>query len=115
MNHYLAIIAIVVILIEFYFERPENDQISIESYLSIGPDCLHLYFDFSTNVGIEIRKLFEPELYPGSEIIPIFDSYFGNAFERRIPGAVCAIGVEPNIAHEERLKRLESSYNNHSW
>ncbi len=66
-------------------------------------------------MGIQIRKLFEPELYPGSQILPIFDSYFGNASERRIPGAVCANGVEPNIAHEERLKRLESSYNNNSW
>jgi hypothetical protein len=79
------------------------------------PECLHFYFDFGTNVGIQIRKLYEPELFLGSEILPIFDSYFGVATSRRTPGTVCAIGVEPNSAHEDILKKIESSYNNKNW
>jgi hypothetical protein len=79
------------------------------------PECLHFYFDFGTNVGIQIRKVFEPDLYPGSGILPYFDLYFGEPFYRRLPGTVCAIGVEPNVAHEERLKKLETSYNKQEW
>jgi hypothetical protein len=78
-------------------------------------ECINFYFDFGTNVGIQIRKVFEPELYPGASILPYFDMYFGQPSERQIPGTVCAIGVEPNVAHEERLKLLEKSYNERNW
>ena len=118
MNNNLAALVIVGLFMDYYFEVTvdfKKAQLSGNSRTTLGPDCLHFYFDFGTNVGIQIRKLFEPELYPGSQILPIFDSYFGYALERRDPGAVCAIGVEPNSAHEERLKNLESAYNNHSW
>ena len=118
MKNYLAALVIVGLFIDYYFEVT-NDlkkaQLSGNSQITGTPDCLHLYFDFGTNVGIQIRKLFEPELYPGSQILPIFDSYFGYLLERRDPGVVCAIGVEPNSAHEVRLMKLEAAYNNHSW
>lgn len=79
------------------------------------PECKHFYFDFGTNVGIQTRKLFQPELYPGSGILPYFNMYFGEPSERRIPGAVCAIGVEPNTVHDEALYLLETSYNRQKW
>ena len=30
-------------------------------------DCWHVYLDVGTNIGVQIRKLFEPERYPGAE------------------------------------------------
>jgi hypothetical protein len=78
-------------------------------------DCFHIYFDFGTNIGIQIRKLFEPELYPSAPILGPYEEYFGPAAERRIPGAVCAFGVEPNPKHVPKLDAIEKSYNAQGW
>ena len=39
--------------------------------------CDFIYLDVGTNVGIEIRKLFEPHLYNKSDVLEVFDTYFG--------------------------------------
>ena len=41
-------------------------------------ECEFVYLDVGTNVGIEIRKLFEPQLYNISDVIGVFDEYFGH-------------------------------------
>ena len=40
-------------------------------------ECEYVYLDVGTNVGIEIRKLFEPHLYNNSDVISVFDEFFG--------------------------------------
>ena len=39
--------------------------------------CQHIYLDVGSNTGIQVRKLFQPELYPKGLINPYFDKYFG--------------------------------------
>ena len=39
--------------------------------------CRHVYLDLGTNIGMQIRKLYQPELYPQSPMLPFFDRYFG--------------------------------------
>ncbi|KAG5180173.1 hypothetical protein JKP88DRAFT_324947 [Tribonema minus] len=72
--------------------------------------CTGVYFDIGTNVGVQIRKLYEPHLYPGAPVLSLFDETFG---KRR--DGVCAIGIEPNPDHAPRLKALEKAYAARGW
>ena len=65
--------------------------------------CKYVYLDVGTNVGIQIRKLFEPDLYPNASIHQVFDRYFGN-IEKRTRDGICAVGFEPNPSHTSILK-----------
>ena len=67
--------------------------------------CRFVYLDVGTNIGVQIRKLFEPELYPNASIHEVFNKYFGNIDERTNAG-VCAVGFEPNKNHTTHLKRM---------
>jgi len=70
---------------------------------NVGPTCSGFYIDLGTNIGVQVRKLFEPDRYPGAAMAAKFDKFFG---ARR--GHVCAIGLEPNPLHWQRLRRLET-------
>ncbi|CAB4065656.1 unnamed protein product [Lepeophtheirus salmonis] len=72
-------------------------------------DCTHVYLDVGTNIGVQIRKVFEPHLYPEAKMHPYFNKHFGGPEYRK--SRVCAIGFEPNPRFEKRLKELESKYN----
>jgi len=67
-----------------------------------------------TNTGVQIRKLYEPHLFPNSSVLPIFDKFFGPAGERDLT-TICAVGFEPNIIHNEVLQRLEEQYQACGW
>ena len=76
----------------------------------ISPDvlrgCSHVYLDVGTNIGVQIRKLFEPEKYEGSPMIDVFARWFpANVRDR-----VCVVGFEPNPEHAARLDFLEWCY-----
>lgn len=51
--------------------------------------CTHAYLDVGSNIGVQLRKLYEPRKYRGASVLPIFDAHFGADRCR-----VCAIGVE---------------------
>ena len=44
--------------------------------------CRHVYLDMGTNTGIQIRKLYEPHLFPNASVLSIFDKFFGPIGER---------------------------------
>ena len=105
--------------------------------------CHSVYLDVGSNIGVQIRKLYEPSLYVGrdpklaslarrfklydeptaeevaagivtkgrafwnstSQVLPVFEQYFGT--QPRC--GVCAIGVEPNPRHTERLRTVETA------
>ena len=77
--------------------------------------CEHIYLDCGTNIGVQIRKLFEPHKYD-----PRGDRYYYSRsatwwFERNFgkpPRScrVCAIGFEPNPVHAMRLELLQRTY-----
>ena len=77
----------------------------VDSLLS-GHNCTHVYLDVGTNIGVQIRKLYQPHLYPGAKVLPDFELEFGPS--PRCP-SVCAIGFEPNPRHWDRLDRLQES------
>jgi hypothetical protein len=87
-----------------------------ENVLSGNPldGCLHVYLDLGTNTGVQIRKLFEPHKFPATDVLPIFDKYFGPVEDSSI---FCAVGFEPspNPDHEPNLNFLSSFYNACGW
>ena len=76
--------------------------------------CLHVFLDLGSNRGVQIRKLYQPYLFPGAGVLQIFDRYFGPFAERNL-SEVCAVGFEPNPRHESLLKETESAYNQCGW
>ena len=70
---------------------------------SILDGCRYVYLDVGTNVGIQIRKLFEPDLYPNASIHRVFNRYFGD-LKQRTTGGICVVGFEPNPSHTSILK-----------
>eukprot|EP01036_Dinobryon_divergens_P030985 gene30985-40315_t len=65
-----------------------------------------MYLDFGTNVGIQIRKLYEPSLFPGAKALKFFNETFGTTDTK----SICAVGFEPNEIHSTRLEEIEKSY-----
>jgi len=74
--------------------------------------CKQFYLDIGSNIGVQVRKLFEPSRYPNAPVIPLFDTYFGTARNRsrKEGNLLCAIGIEMNPHHDVRLKALETHY-----
>lgn len=72
----------------------------------LGDGCRHVYIDLGTNVGVQIRKLYEPERFPGAPALAVFDEFFG-AGDR---SDVCAFGFEPNPRHGVALDAVVTRY-----
>jgi hypothetical protein len=64
--------------------------------------CTHIYLDMGSNIGVQVRKLFEPECYPGANFFTEFIN--GTNPQER---SVCAVGFEPNKLHTTRLRQVE--------
>jgi len=73
--------------------------------------CRYVYLDLGTNLGVQIRKVYEPELYFNSSILRHFEKYF----PRETRPEVCSIGFEPNPNHGKRLDELEDRYAAMGW
>ena len=72
--------------------------------------------DVGSNVGIQVRKLFEPKLYPDANVLSVFDSYFGPvASDGRRNETICAVGFEPNPRHTPKLKAVEDAHRACGW
>lgn len=95
-----------------FFLLPEVEQILVSgseiSPWNMGDGFRHIYLDLGTNIGVQIRKLFEPKLYPKAGIHKFFNEWFEVAEERN--RTVCAIGFEPDPSHTHRLEEVESWY-----
>ena len=72
--------------------------------------------DVGSNIGVQVRKFYEPKKYKDAPIIKLFDEQFGE--ERGKPGresGLCVLGMEPNPQLHPRLKKLEDAYQNRGW
>jgi len=76
--------------------------------------CRHVFLDMGTNTGVQIRKLYEPHLFPNASVLPIFDKFFGPIGERDLQ-SICTVGFEPNVMHNEELVKLEERYQDCGW
>lgn len=90
--------------------RQKSDQ---PGYGSWFDGCEYVYLDGGSNMGLQIRKIFEPELYPDDPVLPIYDRIFGK--DRSAGTSMCAIGFEANPHHTEKLQKLEAAYQAKGW
>ena len=83
--------------------------------------CSNVYLDLGSNIGVQVRKLFEPERYPiydqrQNRVMDLFNQEFGDpAWRKNAHSALCAFGFEPNPKHSSRLKSLENQYLSKGW
>ena len=73
----------------------------------------NIYIDLGSNIGVQIRKLFEPSKYPNATILNYFTDTFGDEHERR--RSTCAFGFEANPKHMNRLQLIEKTYLSKGW
>ena len=73
----------------------------IEDLLS-SSQCQDIYMDVGTNIGVQIRKMYEPHHYTGANMLVHFDKLFGPTPRC----GVCTIGLEPNPRHSAKLHSL---------
>jgi hypothetical protein len=85
----------------------ESSNKSEENFLD---GCRYVYIDMGTNIGIQIRKVYGPHLYPGALILPIFREIFIN-----YSNEVCSIGFEANPVHTDYLKQFGNYCLKRNW
>lgn len=90
-----------------------NHRCSLKSYTRHGfpVHCQGLYLDVGTNVGTQIRKLYNPEFFPGSRS----ESLFQSAFPGIPRSSVCTYGFEPNPQHDPWLQEVEKNLQCHQF
>ena len=44
-----------------------------KSEINILDGCYHVYLDVGSNIGVQVRKLYEPRKYPDAYVHEIFD------------------------------------------
>ena len=67
--------------------------------------CRLFYIDMGTNIGLQIRKLYEPCYFSGNPVEQIFKQLF-----HQHRGEVCTFGFEANPVHTVVLKNLQNSF-----
>ncbi|CAF1229676.1 unnamed protein product [Didymodactylos carnosus] len=72
--------------------------------------CRYVYIDMGTNIGIQIRKLYEPQLYANAPVLPLFKEIFGN-----YSNEVCSVGFEANPLHDSYLKEFQTYCLKRGW
>ena len=83
------------------------------------PHCEKIFLDLGANIGVTVKKLFEPENYPKNPTNHFFKTTFNHQWLLKtmqvFPKKLCALGFEPNPKHHARLKKLEDAYSEKNW
>jgi len=80
--------------------------------------CKKIFLDLGSSSGVNVRMLYEPEKYAGASLVKSLEKTFGTAEKRKVnsdSSGLCALGLEPNPSHGERLKKLQESYEAKGW
>ena len=62
-----------------------------------------------------VRKLFEPNAYPKSKTIGLFNRTLDHLKRTGSKQGLCALGFEPNPKHYKRLQEVEANYSRNGW
>ena len=68
-----------------------------------------MFLDLGSNRGLQIRKLYEPHLFPLAPVLPLYERYFGHP-DTRNNQQICSVGFEPNPAHTAHLQAVAANY-----
>lgn len=92
--------------------RIVEDDVRPHRPKNILDGCRHVYVDVGSNVGIQVRKLFEPDLFPDAPVHSIFNEAFGKPRDLSV---ICAVGFEPNPNHSKKLSQIENHFEECGW
>lgn len=67
--------------------------------------CKKVYLDVGSNIGVQVRKLYEPSRFPGAPVHKFFNKYFGEDRSQ-----VCTVGFEPNPRWTGELMEIQDTY-----
>jgi len=71
--------------------------------------CLHVFLDLGSNRGVQIRKLYEPHVFPLAPVQPLYQRFFGKPEQRNLQ-EICSVSFEPSSKHAESLQELAKAY-----
>ena len=72
--------------------------------------CLHVFLDLGSNRGVQIRKLYEPHVFPLAPVQPLYQRFFGKPEQRNLQeicsvrrcgkkrGCWCGLAVAPYLS-----------------
>mmetsp|Transcript_13315 Transcript_13315/g.28246 ORF Transcript_13315/g.28246 Transcript_13315/m.28246 type:complete len:322 (-) Transcript_13315:789-1754(-) len=86
---------------------------SQESKLADG--CYHVFLDVGSNIGMHVRFLFQPTLYPDAKVARHFFRTHIGPEESRINSDICVFSFEPNPSHLERHEEMRRAYDSMGW
>lgn len=79
----------------------------------LADGCYHVFLDVGSNIGMHVRFLFEPDLYPDStSSVATFEKEFGSERDNR---DYCVFSFEPNPKFEQRHLAIEKAYAEMGW
>ena len=95
---------------------PRKTNLSYYGYLPPWiPECEDIYLDLGSNIGVMVRKLFEPERYPKCKVRELYNETFNHLKRTGSKSGLCALGFEPNPKHQKRLREIETNYSGKGW
>lgn len=126
---FMASHLVMILVLATYFPQSESlklNGVSAEPHKhpADGPrkplaeGCSLVYLDIGSNIGVQVRKLFEPQKYPRSRIFRSFDKHFGSPHFRKQPFNVtglCAFGFEANPRFAGHLRKIQDAYTAKNW
>jgi len=80
--------------------------------------CTKIFLDLGSSSGVNVRMLYEPEKYGGAALLKPLEKTFGSPDKRKATSetsGICALGLEPNPSHGQRLKDLQEAYEAKGW
>lgn len=102
--------------------RADSQYSMWEDALKLDPSqlgrCSSVFMDIGASTGTHVRKLFEPEKYPHSPYMEVFDTVFGLPQNRSRPSAetgICAFGIETDPRYTSVLQSIEQAYQKKGW
>lgn len=79
----------------------------------LADGCYHVLLGVGANIGVNVRFLYEPHLYPKAhKVWKLFDDEFGSS---RDNGDQCVFAFQPNPAHGQRFENLTTAYTKMGW
>ena len=102
--------------IESYLNSAAEDALvdKIIAGFPAADECQDIYFDFGSNLGVQVRKWFEPYKYTDAKATWLYEDLFGVGFVHRRRTS-CTFGFEISPRHKPRLEHLQTCYKKSNW
>ena len=70
-----------------HHDNLDDDADEVENPLD---GCLHVFLDLGSNRGVQIRKLYEPHVFPLAPVLPLYQRFFGKYQDRNLQ-EICSV------------------------